>query len=199
MSNARKTGLFFGSFNPIHSGHLILAQHFLNKGFVNEIWFVVSPQNPLKKKETLLGEYHRLAMVRIAVEDNVRMKASDIEFHLPAPSYTSHTLAYLHEKYPDRKLFLIMGEDNLSSFKKWKNWDQIIEHEHLLVYPRKHEAENQDLINHRNVILCRDAPVVELSSSSIRLGIELGYDMRYCMPEKVFSYMREMHFYEKKG
>ena len=124
--SVRKTGLFFGSFNPIHSGHLILAQHFLNLRYVNEVWFIVSPQNPLKKKESLLSDYHRLAMVRIAVEDNPRMKASDIEFHLPIPSYTSLTLAHLHEKYPDNNFFLILGEDNLKGFKKWKNWESLV-------------------------------------------------------------------------
>lgn len=197
--SVRKTGLFFGSFNPIHSGHLILAQHFLNLRYVNEVWFIVSPQNPLKKKESLLSDHHRLAMVRIAVEDNPRMKASDIEFHLPIPSYTSLTLAHLHEKYPDNNFFLILGEDNLKGFKKWKNWESIISNEHLLVYPRLSEDGENELFGHANVLFCENAPVIELSSSEIRKGIEQGFDMRYCMPEKVYNYMREMHFYEKKG
>lgn len=198
MQTVKKTGLFFGSFNPIHSGHLILAQHFLNKKLVSEVWFIVSPQNPLKQKDSLLADYHRLAMVRIAVEDNPKLKASDIEFHLKVPSYTSITLAHLHEKYPQKEFSLIMGEDNIRGFKKWKNWDSIIEQENILVYPRKTKDSSNGLLSHPHVEFCADAPVIELSSSEIRKGIALGYDMRYQMPDKVYSYMREMHFYEKK-
>lgn len=195
----KKTGLFFGSFNPIHTGHLILAQHFINKGLVSEVWFIVSPHNPLKTKDSLLADHHRLAMVRIAVEDNPRLKASDIEFHLPTPSYTSHTLAHLHEKFPDRKFGLIIGEDNLKSFRKWKNWESILQQEFLMIYPRRTAEPPNDLYQHPHVFICSDAPVIELSSTEIRNGIKEGYDMRYCMPEKVFLYMREMHFYEKKN
>ncbi|MEY4110925.1 MAG: hypothetical protein RLZZ46_1280 [Bacteroidota bacterium] len=194
----KKIGLFFGSFNPIHSGHLILAQYFINHKFVNEVWLVVSPQNPLKRKESLLPFHHRLALVRIAIEENAAMRASDIELNLPVPSYTSHTLAHLHERYPKHKFLLIMGEDNLIGFKKWKNWETILSDEQLLVYPRKSPIEDTTLFQHSNVIFCKDAPVLEISSSEIRHGIEHGYNMRYYMPDKVFQYLTEMHFYEKK-
>jgi nicotinate-nucleotide adenylyltransferase len=122
----KKVGLFFGSFNPIHIGHLIIAEYMLEFTDLNELWFVVSPHNPLKEKKTLLADNHRLALVRIAIEDNPKFKVSDIEFKMPQPSYTSKTLAYLSDKYPNKEFVLLIGSDNLQTFHKWKNYEQII-------------------------------------------------------------------------
>ena len=131
-----KVALFFGSFNPIHAGHLIIAQHILNNTENEELWFVVSPQNPLKEKQTLLADYHRMALVRLAIEDQNQIKASDIEFSLPKPSFTIDTLTYLKEKHTEKSFSLIMGEDNLRTFHKWKNYEQILSNFSLIVYPR---------------------------------------------------------------
>ncbi|MDG1859371.1 MAG: nicotinate (nicotinamide) nucleotide adenylyltransferase, partial [Emcibacteraceae bacterium] len=129
-------GLYFGSFNPIHVGHLIIAQYMIQRDDIDAVWFVVSPQNPFKNKTTLLQDYHRLALVRIATEDEPKFKAEDIEFGLPQPSYTIDTLTYLKEKHPDKNFSLLMGEDNLRGFNKWKNYEQILANHHLFVYPR---------------------------------------------------------------
>ena len=133
---ANKTGLFFGSFNPIHIGHLVIANYMLEFTDLDEVWFIISPHNPLKDKKTLLGDHHRYYMVNMAIEDNYRLKASNIEFNMPQPSYTIHTLAYLKEKYPDKNFILIAGSDNLPTFHKWKNYEEILKQYSLYVYPR---------------------------------------------------------------
>jgi len=197
-------GLYFGTYNPIHVGHLIIANYIVNHTNLEQIWLVVSPQNPLKKKDTLLEDYHRLALVKIAVEDNPKLIASDIEFNLPKPSFTSSTLAYLQEKYPQHHFSLIMGEDNLRTFHKWKNHEDIIAHHQIYVYPRLLNQEElaiitevtNDLYQHPNVILC-DAPVMKISASFIRKAIKEKKDTRYLLTEPVHSYISEMHFYEK--
>lgn len=191
-----RTGLFFGSFNPIHIGHLAIANYMVAYAPIDELWFVVSPQNPFKKRRSLLSEYDRLHMVNLAIGDDLRFKASDIEFSMPKPSYTVDTLAYLSEKFPKRKFSLIMGEDNLASFMKWKNPDQLLERYSLLVYPRPNCQAPEDLWQHSNVMRI-EAPLMEISSSFIRNSIQEGKDMRFFLPSGVYQYIDEMHFYTK--
>ena len=204
----KKVGLFFGTYNPIHVGHLVIANHLANYTELDEVWLVVSPQNPLKKKDSLLQDYHRLALVRVAIEDNPKLKASDIEFSLPKPSYTSNTLAHINEKYPDYSFALIMGEDNLRTFHKWKNYANILKNNQIYVYPRvltEQEKEvneinvevNNELRNHQNVIMCDDVPVMKISASFIRGAIKEKKDVSYLLTQSVFKYLTEMHFYEK--
>lgn len=202
----KNVGLFFGTYNPIHVGHLVIANHLANYTELDEVWLVVSPQNPLKKKASLLEDYHRLALVRIAIEDNPKLKASDIEFNLPQPSYTSHTLAHINEKYPDHNFALIMGEDNLRTFHKWKNYEDILKNNKMYVYPRilteqeklDSKAENENgLHEHQNVILCEDVPVMKVSASFIRKAVKEKKDVSYLLTQPVFKYLTEMHFYEK--
>ena len=147
MALKSNIGLFFGSFNPIHIGHLIIANYMINFSDLTEVWFVISPQNPFKEKKTLLSEHHRLELVRIAIEDNNNLKVSDIEFKLPQPSYTINTLTYLQEKYPKKKFSLIMGEDNLKTFHKWKNYEEIIKYYELYIYPRPNCKQDSKLEN----------------------------------------------------
>ncbi len=190
-----KTGLYFGSFNPIHIGHLAIANFIIEFTDLEQLWFVVSPQNPLKEKKSLLKDYHRLEMVRLAVEDDDRFRASDIEFKLPTPSYTIDTLAYLEEKNPKREFQLVMGADGLRTFHRWKHANLIVKNYHRLIYPRPgnvldatSELTNATVVN---------APLMEISSSFIRQAIREGKDVRHLVPVKAYQYMREMHFYEK--
>ena len=195
MGDKQKTGLFFGSFNPIHIGHMILAEYIVENTDLKEIWFVVSPQNPLKEKKGLLADYHRLAMVNIAVEDDARMRSSNIEFKMPQPSYTIDTLAYMGEKYPDHHFVLIGGTDILPSFHKWKNYRVLLDNHSLYIYNRPH-YEAGDYWDHPNIRFF-DAPLLEISASFIRNAIKNGKDIRYMLPPKVYDYIVEMHFYEK--
>jgi len=190
-----KVGLFFGSFNPVHVGHLVLANYMLEFTDLHKIWFVVSPHNPLKEKKSLLAEHHRLQLVNIAVEYNTNMKASNIEFKLPQPSYTINTLTYLKEKHPEHNFVLIMGEDNLTNFHKWKNYEEILKHHEIYVYPRA-KSEETELKNHSKIKFI-NAPIIEISSTQIREAIKNKKDVRYFLPEKVWEYIKEMHFYEK--
>ena len=203
----KKIGLFFGTYNPIHVGHLVIANHLANYTELDEVWLVVSPQNPLKKKDSLLQDYHRLALVRVAIEDNPRLKASDIEFSLPIPSFTSNTLAHINERYPDYSFALIMGEDNLRTFHKWKNYEDILNNNRIYVYPRvltEQEKEatlarvevDNGLRKHQNVIMCDDVPVMKISASFIRSAIKGKKDVNYLLTQPVFKYLTEMHFYE---
>ena len=198
----KKIGLYFGTFNPIHVGHLIISNYMVGYTNLDEIWFVVSPLNPLKKKESLLEDYHRLNLVRIAIEQNPKLKACDEEFNLPIPSYTINTLTYLKEKYLDYEFNLIMGEDNLRSFKKWKNHEQILKSHYLYVYPRvltaQEEIDNdseRNTFNHPKIIKC-DAPIMKISSSFIRKAISENKDVRYLLTPEVFKYVDEMNFYK---
>lgn len=193
----RRTALFFGSFNPIHVGHLIIANCMLQQEDVDEVWFVVSPQNPLKERATLLANHHRMQMVLRAIDDNYRLRACDIEMKLPVPSYTVVTLAALGEKYPEREFCLIMGSDNLESFERWRNYEYILEHYRLLVYPRP-GSEHCQLTTHPSVTMV-DVPTMNISSSYIRKQIAEGKDVRYLLTEPVYKYLTEMHFYEKVG
>ncbi|PKP44410.1 MAG: nicotinic acid mononucleotide adenylyltransferase [Bacteroidetes bacterium HGW-Bacteroidetes-12] len=189
-----KTGLYFGSFNPIHIGHLIIANHLLEYSDLDKIWFVISPQNPLKKKANLLEDHHRLALVKIAIDDNPNFKASNIEFALPKPSYTINTLVYLEDKYPKQKFCLIMGEDNLQYFDKWKNYEQIIKNYAIYVYPRPN-SKNLHFASHPNVNLI-NAPLIEISASFIRQAIKENKDIRYLLHPSVYKYIDEMNFYK---
>ena len=194
QTTAKKIGLFFGSFNPIHTGHLAIASYMVEFTDLSELWFVVSPHNPLKEKSSLLPDHHRLALVSEAIGSDARFRVSTIEFKLPQPSYTIHTLAHLEEKYPGRQFVLVGGTDMLPSFHKWKNWETILEYYRLYLYPR-HDSDQHKLTVHPSVTLV-NAPRMEISSSFIRESIRQGKNMAYFLPDKVLSYILEMHFYE---
>jgi nicotinate-nucleotide adenylyltransferase len=191
---SKKIGLFFGSFNPIHTGHLAIASYMVEFTDLSELWFVVSPHNPLKEKSSLLPDHHRLALVNEAIGSDSRFRVSPIEFKLPQPSYTINTLAHLDEKYPGRQFVLVGGTDMLPSFHKWKNWETILEYYRLYLYPR-HNSDKHELIAHSSVTIV-NAPRIEISSSFIRESIRQGKNMAYFLPEKVLNYILEMHFYE---
>jgi nicotinate-nucleotide adenylyltransferase len=194
-ARVKKVGLFFGSFNPIHSGHMIIAGYMLNFTDLDDVWMVISPHNPLKEKKTLLADHHRYAMVQIAVEDNPRLRACNIEFKLPQPSYTIDTLVRLEEKHPDHQFVLIAGTDIFPSFHKWKNYEILLENYKFYIY-RRPGFNAGDYENNPHVTIF-DAPLMEISSSFIRQAVFDGREIRYFVPEKVYHYIREMHFYEK--
>jgi nicotinate-nucleotide adenylyltransferase len=187
------TGLFFGSFNPIHQGHLIVAQSVLEFANLHEVWFVVSPQNPLKKNKNLLHEFDRLDMVNLAIKDNDRFRASDIEFQMPRPSYTIDTLAYLREKYPNKSFKLIIGGDNLDILPKWKNSEKIVQEFGLIVYPRPGgSAERLDNSN----IAYVEAPQMDISATFIRKCIRQEKSIRYLVPDAVGEFIRDRKFFQ---
>lgn len=187
------TGLFFGSFNPVHNGHMVIANYMKQFTRMDELWFVVSPQNPLKKKEALLDARQRLHMVNLAIGDCPWLKASDIEFKLAQPSFTVHTLAHLKEQYPKRIFAVIMGSDSLASIDKWKNYEVILKDYLIFVYPR-HGSETNPYPRINNITQV-NAPRIEVSSSEIRKALKEGKDMRFYMPEPVYRYADEMNFY----
>jgi nicotinate-nucleotide adenylyltransferase len=191
----KEIGLYFGSFNPIHIGHMIIANYFVEHTHLDEVWFIISPHNPLKKKSTLLDDRQRYYMVQLAVEDDGRFKASNIEFHLEQPSYTIHTLAALKEKYPDHAFSLLMGGDNLTTFHKWKNHEEILTNYKILVYQRP-GFEGGLLAQHASVSI-HHAPLMEISSSYIRKEIKAQKEVSYFLPAKVFEYISEMNLYRK--
>lgn len=191
----KKTALFFGSFNPIHIGHLIIAEFIVERSDVDDLWFVISPSNPLKKQESLLHAQQRYYMTQVAIEDDPRFKACDIEFKLPYPSYTAVTLAKLTELYPEREFIVIMGEDNLENLHKWKNFEFILDNFKIYVYPRlKHSGG--DLWAHPNVFRV-EAPIIEISATMIREAIKTGKNVTYLLPPKVKQYIEEMGVYRK--
>ncbi|TAL47810.1 MAG: nicotinate-nucleotide adenylyltransferase [Chitinophagaceae bacterium] len=189
-----KIGLYFGSFNPVHVGHLIIANHVLNETQIDKVWFVVSPQNPFKKNNSLLNEYDRLHLVRTAVEDDVRIKASDIEFYLPKPSYTIDTLTYLQEKYPDHNFSIIMGSDSFQNIDKWKNAEAILNYYPLYIYKRS-GFEIKKIYTPRIKIL--DAPLLEISATKIRELVKQGKSIRYLVPEKIREEIENNPFFKK--
>lgn len=197
----KKIGLFFGSFNPIHIGHLILANYILEHSDMQELWFVVSPQNPFKEKKSLLNDHNRLDMVQLAIKNYQKMRASNVEFSLPTPSYTIDTLTYLQEKYPDYSFSLIMGEDNLGSLHKWKNYDLLLQNYQVIVYPRifgediSSSPNVTQLKNHHNIHKI-DAPIIELSATEIRNMIKSGKNVRPMLPPEVFEYLDGSSFYK---
>jgi len=192
----KKVGLYFGTFNPIHAGHLIIANYMVEFSELTEVWMVVTPHNPFKKKSSLLDNHHRLEMVYRACEDFPNLKPSDIEFGLPQPNYTVNTLIQLEEKYPDLEFALIMGEDNLKSLHKWKNYEVILERYSIFVYPRISEGlvENE-FLSHEKITRV-PAPIIELSSTFIRKAVKNGKNIRPMLPEKVWKYLDEMNFYK---
>jgi nicotinate-nucleotide adenylyltransferase len=191
-----KIGLFFGSFNPIHIGHLALANYIVEYTDLDELWFVVSPHNPLKKKESLLADHFRFEMVELAMRDDRRFRVSDVEFRMPKPSYTIDTLAYLTEKYTDHNFVLIMGSDGLLTFNKWKNFNEIIFRFPRYVYPRKTEPV-VDFTQHKNIQLVENAPLIEISSSFIREAIKVKKNVDFFLPEKVAEYIDKYNLYKR--
>jgi len=188
-------GLFFGSFNPVHIGHLALANYMQSFTDMDQVWFVVSPHNPLKTKAGLLNQNDRLYLVNLALDIHPKMKASNIEFDLPQPSYTINTLVHLKEKYPEHRFSLIMGQDNLKTFDKWKNYEEILRLCHIYVYPRAN-AGSSVFDNHVHVHFTQ-APIMEISSTFIRNAIKEKKDVQYFMHPKVWEYIDEMNFYRK--
>lgn len=197
----KKIGLFFGSFNPIHIGHLILANYILEHSDMQELWFVVSPQNPFKDKKSLLKDHNRLDMVQLAIKNYPKMRVSNVEFSLPTPSYTIDTLTYLQEKHPDYSFSLIMGEDNLKSLHKWKNYELLLKNHQIIVYPRilgediSTPLNVTELKNHENIHQI-DAPIIELSATEIRNMIKEGKNTRPMLPPEVFEYLDGSSFYK---
>ncbi len=193
-----RVGLFFGTFNPIHIGHLILANHmaeFTDK--LDEVWLVITPMSPFKQKKTLLDNHHRLAIANIAVEDYPKIKTCTIEFGLPQPNYTIDTLVHLEEKYPQHQFSLIMGEDNIRGFHKWKNYDVILENYDIFVYPRISEGKmDVNLMNHPKIHRI-NAPIIEISSTFIRKGIKDKKNVQTMLQKEVWKYIDEMNFYKK--
>lgn len=190
-----KVGLYFGSFNPIHIGHLAIANYMVEFSDLDELWMVISPQNPLKKKKTLLDEFERYRLVELALNDDQKIKPADIEFRLPKPSYTIDTLTYLSEKYPKNEFVLIAGTDNFSSFHKWKNYEEILKQYKLYIYPRPGYGLGE-FENHKSIELI-NAPLMEISSSFIRNSIKDGKDVRYFLPKEVYDYIDKMHLYKE--
>ena len=192
-----KIGLYFGTFNPIHVGHLIIANHMAEHADLDQVWMVVTPHNPLKKKSTLLADHHRLEMVFLATEDFSKIKPSDIEFKLSQPNYTVNTLVNLEEKFPGHTFSLIMGEDNLKSFHKWKNYEAILAHHEIYVYPRLDNTDDNKLFKNHPKIHIIAAPVVEISSTAIRDQIKKGKNVLPLLPKKVWEYIDHNNFYKK--
>lgn len=189
-------GLFFGSFNPIHVGHLIIARYMASFTELTEVWLVVSPHNPFKTKSTLANAYDRLEMTRLATENAGNIRVSDIEFSLPQPSYTVDTLAFLTEKYPEKEFALIMGADNLVSFKKWKNYEVLLKNYPIFVYPRP-GADTSEWIGHPSITFT-DTPLMEISSTYIRQAIGAKKDVQFFLPDPVIEFIEKKGMYAKK-
>ena len=192
-----KTGLYFGTFNPVHVGHMVIAQYILAHTELQEIWFVVTPHNPFKEKQTLLDDRQRLHMVHLAIGENYHMRPTDVEFSLPQPSYTITTLTHLEEKYSDRDFSLIMGADNLASFHKWKNHERILANHELFVYPRPN-AKKSRFEEHPKVHRV-NAPIMELSSTLIRKSVKEGKNVSYMLPPAVWEYIGQCGFTKTNG
>ena len=191
-----KVGLFFGSFNPVHVGHMIIANYIVSHTDLKNVWMVISPQNPFKKKSSLAKDYDRLHLVQLAIGDNLNLRASNIEFSLPQPSYTIDTLTYLKEKYPNKTFSLIMGGDNLVSFHKWKNYEMILKHHDIYVYKRA-SYEMPELAKHPKVHIV-EAPLLNISASYIRQCIKEGKSIQYLVPDAVYEYLSSSNLYRKQ-
>ena len=192
----KKTGLFFGTFNPIHIGHLVIANHLAEFTDLEEVWFVVTPKSPFKEKQSLLENHHRYQMVYEAVKEYPRLRVSDVEFGMPEPNYTIHTLTHLSEQYgKEREFALIMGADNLTGFHRWKNYEAILQYYQVYVYPRISKLQAPDTLMHHSHIHRVDAPVMEISATFIREQHKAGKNIRPLLPEAVWKYMDEMNFY----
>jgi nicotinate-nucleotide adenylyltransferase len=189
-----KIGLYFGSFNPIHTGHLIIAEHVLNYADVDRVWLVISPQNPLKPSASLLGEYDRLHLVNLAIENSSRLKAVDVEFRLPKPSYTITTLTYLTEKYPTDDFTVILGSDSFNNLPKWRNYEQLIRDYSFLIYLRP-GFPVKDIEPGINASILQ-APMLDISASFIRNSIHQDKSIRFLVPDKVFDYIQMNNYYK---
>jgi len=196
MVQPKRIGLFFGSFNPVHTGHLIIAEYMATRTDMHQVWFVVSPHNPLKLRSTLANDYDRLHMVQLAIEDNNRLKASNIEFSLPKPSYTIDTMIYLHEKYPQHQFSLIMGSDNLESLPKWKNYELLLERYPIHIYERE-GSQMEGSLKTKGDIRYYDVPMMKISSTYIRESIAAGQSIRYMVPDNVFQYLDGSKLYRQ--
>ena len=194
MATDKNIGLFFGSFNPVHVGHMIIANYMVEHSDLDQIWMVVSPQNPHKQKKSLASEYDRLHLVKLAIGDIPHIKASNVEFKLPQPSYTIDTLTYLTERHPDHEFSLIMGGDNLGSFHKWKNYELILERHHIYVY-RRPTYELGELATHEKVSIL-DAPLLQISASYIRAQIAESKSIKYLVTDTVYDYLKESTLYK---
>lgn len=190
----KKTGLFFGSFNPIHTGHLIIANFMVTKTDLDEVWFVVSPQNPLKKQGNLAPERQRQDMVEMAIEDNPHLRCSDIEFYMPKPSYTIDTMIYLREKYPEKNFALIMGGDNLRTIHKWKNYELLLRDYEIYLYSRPGNPIHKSIFSLGKVHQF-ESPYLGISSTYIRKCLQKGHSIRYLVPEVVFKYLNDYQMY----
>ena len=189
----KKIGIYSGSFNPIHHGHVMLANYLVEFSDLDELWFVVTPQNPLKQKEELLDDAERLKLVQLAVGDDPRFHVSDIEMHLPTPSYTINTLTSLSEQNPDVEFVFICGMDSLQNMKNWREYQKILDNYELLVFPRE-GYDGGELVNYPSVTVLK-TPILEISSTFIRQCVKEGRDVRHFMPEKAFAYMKQNQFY----
>ncbi len=188
-----KIGLYFGSFNPIHTGHCIIANHVISNTLLEQLWFVVSPQNPLKAIASLLNEYHRLHLVQLAIEGEPLLRASDIEFQLPRPSYTIDTLTYLEEKYPAHSFAVILGSDSFQNLKKWKNYNLLIQRYDMYVYLRP--GFEIEIAPYKNIKII-DAPLLQISSTHIRESIQKKKSIRYLVPDKVKEEIEKYGYYK---
>ena len=192
-----KIGLYFGTFNPIHVGHVIIANHLVEYSDLDEVWFVVTPQSPDKRKQSLLDNHHRYELVYLAVENYPRLRPSDIEFKLSQPNYTIHTLAHISDKYPQHEFSLIMGSDNLKGFHKWKNYEAILEHHNVYVYPRITEGKTKTRFDNHPKVHKVDAPIIQISATLIRNGIKQNKNVAPMLPKEVWKCIDEMNFYRE--
>lgn len=188
-----RTALFFGSFNPIHNGHIAIAGYIVEHASIDDLWFVVSPQNPLKESQVLAPEEHRLEMVRLALREFPKLSVCDVEFQMPRPSYTIDTLNYLKNKYPDREFVVIMGSDSIESIGLWKNYIELINNNRIIVYPRL--GTNLDTIKEKYSIEIVQAPIIELSSTFIRNSLFEGKDVSYFIPKVACQYIKQNRLY----
>lgn len=206
-ATSRRIGLYFGSFNPIHLGHLIIANHMVNRADLDEVWMVVTPTSPFKLDDEIIPEQQRLQMVRLAVAENSSIYASDVEFHLPRPNYTANTLRYLRSEHPEIEFSVIIGEDNLKYLHRWKDHEDIISNHRILVYPRRVRSPNippsdapnkegKSLVGKDLVVIFTDGPMIAISSSYIREAILDKQDIQYLLPDPVISYIGNNHLYE---
>ena len=195
MVPPKNIGLFFGSFNPVHVGHMIIAEYMADRTDLKQIWFVVSPHNPIKARATLANDFDRLHMVQLAVDDNPKLRASNIEFSLPKPSYTIDTMAYLHEKYPEHSFSLIMGSDNLESIHKWKNYQVLLDRYAIHIYKRPGTDTIPAPDGSR--VVFHDVPLMDISSTFIRQSLVDGHSIRYMVPDPVYQFLDGSRLYRQ--
>jgi nicotinate-nucleotide adenylyltransferase len=202
--HALRVGLYFGSFNPVHLGHLVIANHMLNQADLDEVWFVVTPSSPHKQGVSMIPEEHRLQMAHLALADHPHLKASDVEFNLPRPNYTADTMHHLREVHPEVAFSIIMGQDNLESFHTWKDHESLVAKHRMLIYPRltqgtsESEARTATWLAHAHVEV-HEAPIIAISSTYVRDAIMSGHDVQFLLPDAVVAYIGNNHFYEEDG